>query len=324
MLKLRTFGLTLRVMCTALAACTSIALGADVARAASATPPAETIAALRDWKPQGGDLPALLRQVLPQLAATYLRSDVSLPVERGGPLDKTLGADLSAKLDAAPGGLPMVVYKKEDGRLPGAFILARYRNVTPLQILYRLPERAGVVRHPLVDQYQELTPLRNVAAGPWGAGATVKQQTTMVALQMPTGSGLFGLRDSYAFGEWETVLLGNGVGVIAFTSRPPTADERARFAKFKDKKGRDKAFEDDYYEAREYFLSSVFIPEQDPSGQWNTVHLYFVRIVPALKPGTDLVGSGALARWLFARGAQDALVMPVQLIRDEVRRLSGK
>ena len=37
-----------------------------------------------------------------------------------------------------------------------------------------------------------------------------------------------------------------------------------------------------------------------------------------------LSGSGALAQWMFKRGAQDALISPVQMIRDEIERVVGK
>jgi hypothetical protein len=54
------------------------------------------------------------------------------------------------------------------------------------------------------------------------------------------------------------------------------------------------------------------------------VHVYFVRIMPNLKPGSTLSGSGALAQWMFKRGAQDALIAPVQMIREEIERVVGK
>lgn len=306
--------LTLCVMCAALSAAPS-------ARAAGG-PPAEAIAKLRDYKAEKDDWLPLLSAVVPQLAPVYLALPPGAAIERGGPIEAALSA--RDKLDG-PSSAPVVVYKKEDGRLPGAFIVQRYRGVTPAQIAQRLIPRDAALRHPLVDQCLDVTALESAPAGDYGDGAQVQKKSAMFALKMPLGAGWFGLRSSYAFGDWELATLPNGVALLRFTNRPAKPEERVKFAAFKDKKDQQLALDDTHFEAREYRLSHLFVPERDPAGGTNTIHVYFVRIVPALKPGTDLVGSGALARWVFAKGAHDALVTPVRIIRDEVERVrAGK
>ena len=119
-------------------------------------------------------------------------------------------------------------------------------------------------------------------------------------------------------------MLPSGIGVLTYTSRPATPEEKQRLARFKDKKDRERTLDQSYFEANEYRLSNLLIPEKDPAGHYNTVHVYFVRISPNLKPGSTLSGSGAFARWLFNRGAQDALIAPVHMIREEVERTIGK
>lgn len=302
----------------------TVGLGCPAARAD--TPGADVVAQLQAYNPQSGNIPQLLQAVVPKLAPLYLRLAPGSPIQKGGPLQDSLGPSILDKLDASPGSLPMVVYQKEDGRLPAAFILSRYRGVTPAQMVYNFGQRSGVVKHPLVMQYFELGKPEGADASAWGPGATRKTMTGFFAVDMPFGAGLFGLRESYIFGEWDFVTLPNGIAVASFLNRPARPDERTRFAKFNDKKNKERVLEDDYYEGREYRLTSLLLPERDASGQvTSTVQVYFVRIVPALKPGTDLKGSGALARWIFARGAQEALITPVKLTRDEVeRRVSGK
>jgi len=292
---------------------------------AQAEPTASDIAALRDFKPEGGDISALVRKVAPGLATEWLALPPGAVIDKGAPLETTLGPQMMGQLDASGTGLPIVLYHKEDGRLPGAFIVARYRGVTPLQLLYRLAERSASLKHPLMDQFTEATPWSKLADSAWGIGANVRRLTAMLAFRMPFGAGLFGLRDSFALGEWQTVMLPNGVGVLTFQSRAATPEEKTRFATFRDKKDKERKLDSDYYEAREYRLSSLLIPEKDATGLFNTVHVYFVRIVPNLKPGKDLSGSGALAQWLFKRGSQEAILTPVQMIRTEVERArSGK
>jgi hypothetical protein len=305
------------------------ALGSTAVPAAAAPPPAvplpaETIAALRDYKAEGGDLSALLQKTAPSLAATWLALDAKASIDKGAPIEQTLGAHLSEQLDAKGAGLPMVVYHKEDGRLPGAFIVARYRKVAPLQIIYRLADRSANIKHPLMDQFLDLGPWQNASDTLWGAGATVRRHSALLAFRMPFGAGLFGLRDSYAVEDMETVMLPSGIAVLTYSSRPIAADEKQRLAKFKDKKDKERTLDDSYFEAGEYRLSSMLIPEKDPAGHYNTVHVYFVRIMPNLKPGSTLSGSGALAQWMFKRGAQDALIAPVQMIREEIERVVGK
>ena len=285
---------------------------------------ADTIAALRDYKAEGGDIAALLRKTTPELAANWLRLDPGAAIDKGAPLEQTLGANLAQQLDAKGTALPIIVYRKEDGRLPGAFIVARYRKVAPLQIIYRLADRSANIKHPLMDQFLDLGPWQTVSDSPWGPGATVRKHSAFLAFRMPFGAGLFGLRDSYAVEEMETVMLPSGIAILTYMSRPAAADEKQRLAKFKDKKDHERTLDDSFYEAGEYRLSSLLIPEKDPAGHYNTVHAYFVRIMPNLKPGSTLSGSGALAQWMFKRGAQDALISPVQMIREEIERVVGK
>ena len=306
--------LTLCVMCAALIATPAVH--------AAGTPPAEAIAKLREYKAEKDDWLPLLSSVVPQLSPLYLALPPGATIDRGGPIEAALAA--RDKLDG-PSAMPVVVYKKEDGRLPGAFIVSRYRGATPAQIAPRLIPRDAALRHHLVDQCLDVTPLESVPAGEYGEGAQVQKKSAMFALKMPLGAGWFGLRSSYAFGDWESVTLPNGVVLMRFVNRPARPDERVKFAAFKDKKDQQLALDDTHFEAREYRLSHLFLPERDPSGGMNTIHVYFVRIVPSLKPGTDLVGSGALARWVFAKGAHDALVTPVRIIREEVERVrAGK
>ena len=302
-----------------------ISAAAPAAAPAAAVPlPAPVVDALRDYKAEGGDLSALLQKTAPALAAAWLGLAPGAAIEKGAPLEQTLGPQMPAQLDGKGTALPIVTYRKEDGRLPGAFIVARYRKVAPIQIIYRLADRSANIKHPLMDQFLDLGPWQNVSGSQWGAGATVRQHAGFLAVRMPFGAGLFGLRDSYVVQDMETAMLPSGIGVLTYTSRPATAAEKQRLAKFKDKKDHERTLDDSYYEASEYRLSSLLIPEKDPAGHYNTIHAYFVRIVPNLKPGSKLSGSGALARWMFNRGAQDALIAPVHMIREEIERVVGK
>lgn len=290
-------------------------------------PPAELVQQLRQYDFKSGDAIALMKAVVPKLARFYLNIDPKRPdqFERGGPLPDALNAALLSKLDDKPGSLPIIVYKKEDGRLPGAFILARYRGVTPAQMVFRMSNRAVILKHPLVDQYEELTRLSTRSGdGPYGPGALQQTQSAMYVVSMPFGAGLFGLRPSFVMGEWDSVLLPNGVAISSFLNRPAKPEELAQKKTFKDKKDRSRELDSDYYQGNEYRLTSLLLPEKGDDGKTNTLQIYFVRIVPALKPGTTLVGSGAFANWLFTRGAAEALVTPVKLIRDELERLRSK
>jgi hypothetical protein len=300
------------------------ALCPRTARAAAPTLPPDVVAALRDYKAEGGDLSALLQKVAPTLASAWLAIDNSVPMVRGAPIAQTLGAQMPGQLDAKATSLPIVMYQKEDGRLPAAFIVARYRKVSPIQIIYRLADRTANIKHPLMDQCLDFDAWKSVSDSQWGAGSTVRRHSVMLAFRMPFGAGLFGLRDSYAVDEVETAMLPSGIAVLTYSSHAATADEKQHFSKFKDKKDKERTLDDSYFEAREYRLGGILIPEKDPAGHYNTIHVYFVRIVPNLKPGSNLSGSGALARWIFNRGAQDALISPVQMIREEIERLSPK
>lgn len=315
---MKMIAVTLGALCCAL-----VAVGS--AHAAPPVLPADAVAQLRAYDAKTGDPVALMQAVVPKLAQVYLNVAPGAEIQKGGPLSALFTSNLLPKLDASPGDLPIVVYKKEDGRLPGAFILARYRGVVPSQMIDRMLARDGIVKHPLVAQYFELDKAKATDAGPWGDGATRKISTGFYAVDMPFGAGLFGLRPSYILGEWEAVQLPSGVAVLSYINRPARPDEKQRMATFQDKNNKQRTLEDDYYEGLEYRLTSILIPERDESGQVkNTLDVYFVRIVPALKPGTDLKGSGPLARWLFTRGAAEALITPVRMIRDEVKRLLGK
>lgn len=283
---------------------------------AAAQPPADALARLAAYDPARDDLSAVLQAVTPGLARHFLQL-AATTVHKGGPLAETLGAGLAARLDARPGDLPLVVFRKEDRRLPGAFIVARYRNVRPEQLLVRMGQRPGIVRHPLVAEYRLLAPL--AAAPAWSAGGTRRTARAFYAVDMPFGAGLFGLRPSYVFGDWDFVQLANGVCIAAFAHSAPSADEYGKLRTFKDKDGGARILDTDYHRAREYRLTSLLLPERDESGVVrHTVHVYFVRIVPGLDDGTTLQGTGALGRWLFARGATEALVEPIKLIRRQL------
>jgi hypothetical protein len=298
----------------------ALAVWGQAALARAEPPPPDAVAQLLSYNPASGNLPALLQAVVPKLAPLFLKLG-STQIQKGGPLSETLGPSILEKLDASPGSLPMVVYQKEEGRLPSAFIVARYKGVLPSQIVYRLGQRDYVVRHPLVAEYRELVPARDEDAPGWGPGTKRKVGTSFFAVNMPFGAGIFGLRPSFILGEWEYAVMPNGVAIASYVNRPARPEELGSLKTFKDKKGKDRTLDDDYFEGREYRLSHLLIPERDESGQVrNTVDVYFVRIVPALKPGTTLTGSGALARWIFANGAQDAVVLPVKLTREEIER----
>src|SRR4051812_18957745 len=92
----------------------AFAFGSATVVAADAAPlPADTIAALRDYKADGGDIAALLRKTAPSMAATWLTLDTKASIDRGAPLEQTLGPDMPKQLDNKGGSLPMIVYHKE-------------------------------------------------------------------------------------------------------------------------------------------------------------------------------------------------------------------
>ena len=185
-------------------------------------------------------------------------------------------------------------------------------------MLAQISDVRAALRHPLVDQHLEVSALQKRAGSQWGEGAVEHEGTSLLAVHMPFGAGMFGLRDSYVVGQTESVMLPNGVAMLRFRNRPARPEERTRFRQFQDKKGHSVTLDDSHFEASEYVLTSLLIPERDGSGAEHTVHVYFTRIVPALKPGTQI--GGDKSSWVFQRGARDSLVIPVKLIRDEVER----
>src|SRR5580658_1857912 len=218
---MKTIAVTLAALCCAL-----VTMGR--AYGTPPAPPADAVAQLRAYDPKTGDPVALMQAVVPKLAQVYLNVAPGTEIHKGGPLSALFTASLPGKLDASPGDLPIVVYKKEDGRLPGAFILARYRGAVPSQMIDRMLAPDGIVKHPLVAQYFDLTEPKTVETGPWGDGAVRKILTAFNAIDMPFGAGLFGLRPSYILGEWESVLLPNGVVVLSYFNRPARPDEKQR------------------------------------------------------------------------------------------------
>lgn len=285
-------------------------------------PSADVVARLASFDPAQGDLSAMLIAATPGLSRHFLRLTTTA-IHKGGPLTEALGPPGMARLSDDPGDLPLVIYRKEDGRLPGAFIVARYKGVLPVQILMRIGQRAPIVKHPLVAQYQLLSTPTDASAAGWGPGAARKVARALYLVDMPFGAGMFGLRPCHVFGDWEWVTWPNGVAVASFALTGPTPAESARLKVLKDKDGDEQTLDDDYFPAREYRLTSLLLPERGPPAQpgaglgpvRHTVHLYFVRIVPALDEGTDLKDSGAFARWLFARGAKDAVIQPIAMFR---------
>ena len=284
--------------------------------------PPDVVRALRQYSQDKGDLATLLQAVVPKLASVTLDLAENSGIQKGGPIAQTLSPEqIKSGLDASPGSLPMVMYKQEDGRMPGAWIIARYKRVKPSQVLERISDPKSALRHPLVDQHFEVQPKKKHEVSGWGDGAVHVDMSSLVTLHMPFGAGMFGLRDSYSVGDAESVLLPNGVGFLRFRHRPLRPDERTRHTSFQDKKGRTVKLDDTHFEAREYLLASLLLPEKDEAGNENTVHVYFSRIVAATKPGTTLKSEGGTSSWVFVRGARDGLVVPVKLIRDEIERL---
>jgi hypothetical protein len=277
---------------------------------------------LASYDPLKEPLGPLLQEIVPPLAKHALNLGTS-QLKKGAPLSVTFGSGLSEKLDESPGDLPLIVWQKEEGRLPGALIVARYRNALPHHLQARQSERRYIVRHPLVDQYLG-SPQQPATCDGWPAGSTCKSATALYLVDMPFGAGLFGLRPSYAFGTWEFGTLPNGVAWGSMAQRPAAAADKTQYRGLKDKDDDEVALDDDYHAAREYRLSSLYLPDAEGGVVKHTVHLYFVRIVPALDEGTDLKATGALANWLFSRGAQDAVILPVKLIRQVVAQMTGK
>lgn len=291
------------------------------ASAAMPEVPAEVVRTLREYRHDKGDLPALLQTVVPRLAQVALDLPENAAIEKGGPVPQILGAEtVKTGLDASPGSLPIVIYRQEVGRMPAAWIIARYKRIKPAQVLERLCDPRGALKHPLVDQHIEVAGKKRRESSAWGEGAVHTDFGSFLALHMPFGAGMFGMRDSYVVGDSESVLLPNGVALLRYHKRALSPEERARFASFEDKKGRTGKLDDTHYEAGEYMLTSLLIPERDVFGYEHTVHIYFARIVAATKPGTQLKPGSGMAGWAAVRGARDGLVTPVKLIRDEVER----
>jgi hypothetical protein len=304
----------------------SLGLGfpGTIRHASAAMPelPADVVRALREYRHEKGDLPALLSAIVPKVARVALDLTDNAAVAKGGPLSQILSAEqVKTGLDASPGSLPVVIYKQEEGRMPAAWIIARYKRVTPAQVLERISDPRGALKHPLVDQHIEVMPKKRRESSSWGEGAVHQDFGSFLALHMPFGAGMFGMRDSYVMGDSESVLLPNGVALLRYQRRPLSAEERTRFATFADKKGHTGKLDDTHHEAREYMLTSLLIPERDVFGYEHTIHVYFARIVASTKPGTEIKAGGGLAGWAAVRGARDGLVTPVKLIRDEVERL---
>lgn len=296
----------------------------DLPRAEAAMPdiPVEVIRALRDYKQDGGNVPGLLQSVVPRLAQVALDLGPEPAIAKGGPLAQVLGPDaVKSGLDASPGSLPIVIYKQEEGRMPAAWIIARYKRVKPAQVLDRISDPRGALKHPLVDQHIEVTAKRRRDSTSWGDGAVHQDFGSFLALHMPFGAGMFGMRDSYVMGDSESVLLPNGVALLRYHKRALRPDERSRFQSFQDKKGHTATLDETHHEAREYMLTSLLIPERDVFGYEHTIHIYFARIVASTKPGTEIRSGGGMAGWAAVRGARDGLVTPVKLIRDEIERL---
>ena len=195
-------------------------LVAGSARAQVAVP-ADIVDKLAAYNPQTGDPVALLKAVVPRLATLYLNLPPGAEVQKGGPLSEVLSPTLLGKLDASPGSLPLVVYKKEDGRLPAAFIIARHKGVVPKVLGPGLLTRDASTRHPLVNQYIEIKKPTPVADAPWPAGTAHKAAGGFCSVDMPFGAGLFGLRQSYVFADWDVANLQNGIVLESFLDRPP-------------------------------------------------------------------------------------------------------
>ncbi|MSP93239.1 MAG: hypothetical protein EXR79_15830 [Myxococcales bacterium] len=313
---------TAAALALALVACALLVQAAFAPSAAAQTPTAPWVARLAAFDPAKDSLATFLPEIIPPTAKYFLQLGTA-SLRKGGPLPEAFSGDLGQKLDASPGSLPLIVWQKEEGRLPGALIVARYRGVQPHQVCMRMHQRQYVVRHPLVDQYLGGEAHEGMADG-WPAGAKLRAATATYFVDMPFGAGLFGLRPSYAHGGWTLVQMPNGVCLGSFVQVPMPAEEKARLRTAKDKDGDAIALDDDYYEAREYRLSSILLPELEGGVVRNAIHLYFVRIVPSLDAGTDLKSTGALASWLFSRGAEEAVIVPIKLIRKTVAQLAGK
>ena len=277
---------------------------------------------LAAFDPAKDSLATFLPEIIPAAGKYFLQLGTA-SLRKGGPLVEAFAGDLGEKLDASPGSLPLIVWQKEEGRLPGAVIVARYRGVQPHHICTRMHQRQYVVRHPLVDQYLGGEARDGVADG-WPTGAKLRAATATYFVDMPFGAGIFGLRPSYAHGNWTLAQLPNGVCLGSFMQVPMPAETKARLRTTKDKDGGEMVLDDDYHEAKEYRLSSVLLPELEGGVVRNAIHLYFVRIVPNLEAGTDLKSTGALASWLFSRGAEEAVIVPIKLIRKTVAQMTDK
>ena len=112
----------------------------------------------------------------------------------------------------------------------------------------------------------------------------------------------------------------NGVALLRYHKRALSPRRAGPLCQLRGQKGRTGKLDDTHYEAGEYMLTSLLIPERDVFGYEHTIHIYFARIVAATKSQAP---SSSLARaWGLGggAGARDGLVTPVKLIRDEVER----
>jgi hypothetical protein len=292
-----------------------VVLGLLPVRGHAAPPPPEVLESLRRFDPATGQILGLLRAVTPGLAQAVLQLGTQ-EVQRGGPLPQALDAAMLARLDGPPEQLPMVVYKPEPGRLPGAFLVARYRNVTPAQLLARLPLRRATMRHPLIAQYQPLGLAQPATTEGWGDEVQHQQQRAFLALDLPDGARLFGLRPSWTVLQQDTIRWPNGVALAISEATEPTPKEYAKLQTFRDRGKQQRHLDQDYQRALEYRVGHLLVPARDASGVLrDTVHVYFVRIVPAVDPGTELRAGAPLLRWLLDHAAPQVVTGPVALIR---------
>lgn len=277
--------------------------------------PAELVEPLRQFDPATGDVLRLLHAVVPGLARAVLDLGTQ-EVQRGGPLPQAIDASWLARLDAAPAQVPVVVYKSEPGRLPGAFAVARYKNVTPAQLLARLHLRSAALRHPLVAQYQALGLPQAATTEGLGEGAVHQQARAFVALDLPDGAALFGMRPSWTVVQQDSVRWPGGVVLAVTRATEPTPREYASLRTFRDRKKHPQHLDLEYLRAQEYRVGHLFIPSRDASGvPRDTVHVYFVRIVPAVDAGTELRAGSPLLRWLLDHAAPQVVTGPVALVR---------
>ncbi len=284
----------------------------------SGQPAPAIVTLLHDYDPHRGDLVRLLQSVVPGLAQAVLQLGTTA-VQRGGPMPQVLDTALLARLDGPPEALPLVLYKPEPGRLPGALVVARYKNVTPGQILVRLHLRPATMRHPLIAQYQALGLPRAATTAGWSDDAVHQSSRAFLALDLPAGAGLFGLRPSWAVLRQDTVRWPNGAALAVTEAVEPTPAEYSKLRTFRDRKKRAVHLDAEYHRALEYRVGHLLLPVRDASGvPRDTLHVYFVRIVPALDAGAELRAGSTLLRWVVDHAAPQVVVGPVALIRRAI------